>query len=186
MRKIILFIAMSLDGYIADENGGVGWLEGQMPGGDDIASYEEFIQDIDTVIMGARTYHQLATELSAEGWVYADLTSYVITHHPECDRDHIIFTRESPGELVRRLKEKEGKDIWICGGAKIVKQLVKEDLIDRYYMNMIPTILGGGIRLFGDSAGSRDDSGQSPAEIKLKLVKTKSYNGITDLVYERR
>jgi len=167
---------MSLDGYIADIHGGTGWLEGQVSGENDMASYEEFIQDVDTVIMGANTYRQLVTELSPNEWVYSDLTSYIITHTPEKSTDQIRFTDERPCQLVKRLKDEPGKEIWICGGASIVKQLMQADLIDQYYINVIPTILGNGIRLFGILE----------QEIKLKLVKTRSYNGITDLVYEKR
>lgn len=176
MRKVILFIAMSLDGYIADVHGGTGWLEGQVSGEDDMVSYEKFVQNVDTVIMGANTYRQLVTELSPDEWVYSDFTSYVITHSPEKSTDQIRFTDESPCQLVKHLKEEDGKDIWICGGASIVKQLMKEDIIEQYYINVIPTILGNGIRLF-------DVSDQ---ELKLKLIRTANYNGITDLVYERR
>lgn len=176
MRKIVLFIAMSLDGYIADSNGGVGWLGGEAEGEDDMVSYQEFIQDIDTVIMGAKTYHQLVTELSPGNWMYSDFTSYIITHCPKQSTDKIRFTQESPKELVCRLKAQSGKDIWICGGASIINQLIQNDLIDKYYINVMPTILGGGIRLFDTLE----------KEIKLKLIQTKSYNGITDLVYERR
>lgn len=78
--------------------------------------------------------------------------------------------------ISNRLKNEIGKDIWICGGASIVKQLMQANLIEQYFINVIPTILGNGIRLFGTSE----------KEIKLKLKKTRSYNGITDLVYERR
>lgn len=176
MRKLILFIAMSVDGYIADLNGGVEWLEGEIPGENDMASYQEFIKDIDTVMMGANTYHQLVTELSPDKWMYSDFVSYVITHHPKQSTDKIKFTREDPGQLAARLKAQAGKNIWVCGGAAIVKQLIQMDLIDKYYINVIPVILGNGIRLFDTSE----------KEIKLKLVNTKSYNGITDLVYERR
>lgn len=176
MRKTILFIAMSLDGYIADLNGGTGWLEGQVSGENDMVSYEEFICNVDTVIMGANTYHQLVTELSPDEWIYHNLTSYIITHASKQSTDKIRFTDEHPCQLVNRLKNETGKDIWICGGADIVKQLLQADLIEQYYINVIPTILGSGIRLFDNL----------DKEIKLKLIKTRSYNGITDLVYERR
>lgn len=176
MRKIVLFIAMSLDGCIADSSGGIGWLEGQTSGEDDMVSYKEFIQNIDTVIMGANTYRQLITELSPNEWTYPNLTSYIITHSPEPPKEKIRFTDENPCQLVKRLKNEVGKDIWICGGAKIVRQLMQADLIDQYYINVIPTILGTGIYLFD----------MLEKEIKLKLIQTKSYNGITDLVYERR
>jgi len=173
---VVLFIAMSLDGYIADSHGRTGWLEGQVPGENDLVSYEEFIQNIDTVIMGANTYHQLVTELSPNGWAYSDFTSYIITHASKKSTDKIRFTDEHPCQLVNRLKNEIGKDIWICGGASIVKQLMQADLIEQYYINVIPTILGNGIRLFDILE----------KELKLKLIKTRSYNGITDLVYERR
>ena len=176
MRKIVLFIAMSLDGYIADINGGVGWLGGESDGENDMVSYQEFMKEIDTVIMGSNTYHQLITELSPGKWIYSDFTSYIITHYPKQSTDKIKFTQDNPKELVTRLKTQPGKDIWICGGASIVNQLVQNDLIDKYYINVMPTILGGGIHLFDTSE----------KEIKLKLIQTKSYNGITDLVYERR
>jgi len=167
---------MSLDGYIADRQGGIGWLEGQESGGDDLGSYEAFVQDVDTVIMGANTYRQIVTELSPDAWVYSNLTSYVITHTPRESTDKIRFTGEDPCRLVSRLMQETGKNIWICGGASIVKQLMKADLIGQYHISVIPTILGSGIRLFGTFENER----------KLKLIRTRSYNGITDLVYERR
>lgn len=176
MRKVILFIAMSLDGCIADCNGDIGWLQGQSVTGNDLTSYEDFIQDIDTVIMGASTYRQITTEFFSDEWVYKQFTSYVITHSSMPSNDMIKFTDESPGQLVRRLKKMDGKSIWICGGAKIVKQLIRDDLIDRYHISIIPTILGKGIYLFE----------QLEKEVKLQLIETKSYNGITDLIYERR
>ncbi len=175
MRKINLFIAMSLDGYIADSNGGVDWLHGQ---GDDenIDVYSEFIKDIDTILMGWNTYHQIVTELSPTEWIYGNLTTYVITHN-KCDSSELIrFTNENPVNLLKKLKAETGKDIWICGGANLIQQLITENLIDKYYISVIPTILGKGIRLFENAED----------EIKLKLCKTQTYNGITDLVYVRR
>lgn len=64
MRKVTLFIAMSLDGYIADQQGGVDWLQGESSNKDDMISYYEFIKNIDSVIMGWTTYHQLISEIS--------------------------------------------------------------------------------------------------------------------------
>ena len=80
MRKVVLFIAMSLDGYIADSEGGVGWLKGQDEDEGDGDVYTSFLRDVDTVIMGWNTYHQVVTELSPSEWVYAGLTSCIITH----------------------------------------------------------------------------------------------------------
>lgn len=176
MRKVSLFIAMSLDGYIADRKGGVDWLEGQGDDHEDPDAYAEFVKNIDTVLMGWNTYHQIVTELSPKEWVYNDLTTYVITHNEHVSTEKIRFTSDSPVDLVKRLKKENGKGIWICGGANLVQQLVNEDLIDCYYITVIPTLLGSGIRLF--------ENGKQ--EMKLRLLRTQSYNGMTDLVYARR
>lgn len=176
MRKIVLFIAMSLDGYIADINGGVDWLSGHGSNEENIDAYSEFIKDIDTVIMGWKTYHQVKTELSPDEWVYSGLKSYVITHNDIPATEEIEYVNDEPCELVKRLKCEKGRDIWICGGAEIVQQLISANIIDKYYISVIPTILGNGVRLFAEAE----------QEIKLRLVKTQNYNGIVDLVYERR
>lgn len=176
MRKVTLFIAMSLDGYVADKDGGVDWLNGQEEDGENMDTYSEFIKTIDTIIMGWNTYHQVITELSPEEWVYPEQISYVITHREIPSTERIHFTSESPCDLVKRLREEEGNGIWICGGASIVRQLMETDLIDTLHISVIPTLLGDGVRLFGPLE----------KEQKLRLVKTQSYNGITDLVYEKR
>lgn len=175
-RKIHLFIAMSLDGYIADSKGGVDWLKGQGNDSETIDTYSEFVKNIDTILMGQNTYHQIVTELSPTEWVYRDFKTYVITHTEHLSTEKIHFTSISPVDLLKKLKAEKGKDIWICGGANIIQLLLYEDMIDQYYISIIPTLLGSGIRLFEN--GKR--------ELKLKLLKTQTYNGITDLVYARR
>lgn len=174
MRKTVLFIAVSLDGYIADPDGKVDWLEGEDKTADSGNTYEEFIKDIDTVIMGYKTYNQIITELSPDKWAYEGLKSYVITHRELKSSEDIEFTNLSPCLLIKKLREEAGKDIWICGGADIARQLIRENLIDKYYITIIPTILGSGIPLFGETQN----------EIKLRLIETKSCNGMVDLVYE--
>lgn len=176
MRKVTLFIAMSLDGHIADADGRVDWLQGETPGEDDMVSYQAFIKDVDTVLMGWNTYHQVTTELSPGVWPYAELTSYVLTHRTLPSADGIRFVSEDVCALVRRLKPEPGKGIWVCGGPNIIQPLLREDLIDRFHISVIPTILGSGARLFGELERARP----------LRLMKTEHYNGIVDLVYERR
>lgn len=176
MRKIILYIAVSVDGYIADINGEVGWLSGDGSDADNPGSYPSFIESVDTVILGFRTYNQIVTELSPDIWVYSEKKSYVLTHKKQSNTENVTFTNEAIPSLLQRLKLENGKDIWICGGAAVVNQALESGLIDRFCITIIPTILGNGIRLF--------DARKN--QIPLKLVSTKSYNGITDLVYERR
>lgn len=176
MRKVVLYIAMSLDGFVADESGGVDWLSGQDRDKEDMESYAEFIKTVDTVILGWTTYHQIAEELFQGGWPYKGMKSYVATHRICNSTEDIIFVNKNIEELIRELKEQNGKDIWICGGASIINPLIRADLIERYTISVIPCILGAGIRLFECGLPER----------KLKLVSTEHYNGITDLVYERR
>lgn len=175
MRKIILYLAISIDGYLADEKGQVDWLNGQ----EDMEmfdSYGLFIKHVDTVIMGWNTYHQIVFELSPNNWPYANLKTYVITHHQQVSSESIIFTDENPIDLIRRIRHTEGKDIWICGGASLAQQLMQADIIDIYHFTIIPTLLGKGIRLFS----------YLPKEMKLKLIEQRSYNGIIEAKYERR
>lgn len=176
MRKVSLFIAMSLDGYISDRNGGVDWLKGQGNDDENIDVYSEFVKDIDTILMGWNTYHQIVTELSPNEWIYSDFITYVITHNDHASSEKIRFTSTNPVDLVERLRKENGKDIWICGGANLVQQLVDKDLIDCYHITVIPTLLGSGVRLFENTK----------YEIKLRLLHTRSYNGMTDLIYGRR
>lgn len=177
MREVVLFIAMSLDGYIADKRGGVHWLTGQVPDVQMPDTYGKFIRNVDTVIMGRNTYEQIVTELSPAEWVYQDLTSYVLTHRRDDPKtNHTFMIQSELVDLIQKLKKQPGKHIWICGGADIVRQCMEADLIDTYYISVIPTILGDGIGLFG----------RPEKELKLELMETQVYNGIVDLVYRRR
>lgn len=176
MRKIILFIAMSLDGYIADSKGGIDWLKGHGSDDENIDTYSEFVKNIDTILMGWNTYHQVSTELSPKEWIYKDFMTYVITHNKHTSSENIRFVNTDPVDLAKRLKAENGKNIWICGGANIVQQLINQNIIDNYYITVIPTLLGSGIRLFE----------HIEHEILLKLLHTQSYHGMTDLVYTRR
>ena len=176
MRKVILYIAMSLDGYIADRKGNVNWLAGQDDAGEQIDTYGAFINEVDTVVMGWNTYRQITTELSPEEWPYQGLTTYVITHRRQPSSADIRFVQEEPCSLVRRLREEQGRAIWICGGSRIIRPLVQEDLLDVYHISVIPTILGAGLPLFAEIS----------QKIKLKLRSTQVYNGIVESVYVRR
>lgn len=110
MKKVVLYIAMSLDGFIAAEDGNVGWLVGQDEAAKTEDTYSDFVRGVDTVVMGWNTYHQIVTQLSPEEWVYGDLRSYVITHREtgqkEIDAD-IRFVQEEPCSLIRRLREEK-------------------------------------------------------------------------------
>lgn len=176
MRKVILFIAMSLDGYIADKNGNVDWLVGQDPRQDDLDTYTSFIESVDTVIMGYKTYDQIVSVLSPDVWVYEDLKSYVFTHKSIPSTHHIHFINDDVCQFVKELRKEEGKDIWICGGANIIQQLLQNDMIDEYIITIIPTILGKGISLFSTLQD----------EMKLEVKDVQERNGIVQINYQRK
>ena len=176
MREVVLFIAMSLDGVIATPEGAVDWLGGEDAASSDSGSYERFIAGVSNVVMGYTTYHQLTTELLPGAWPYAAQSTHVLTHRSMENEPGISFTQEPVASLLARLKAQSGGEIWICGGASVVNQCIRAGLIDRYHINVIPTIRGTGIRLFD----------ALPEPIPLRLLSTEHYNGIVDLVYAPR
>ena len=169
MRETILFIAMSLDGYLADQRGGVGWLDG-LEGGQ--RGYQDLLEQVDTVVMGWNTYHQIVTQLSPNDWPYAGLESYVVTHRNCPDRGQVRFTGD-PCALVEGLKQGSGKDIWICGGANLAGQLLQAGLVDRLWISVVPVLLGRGTPLFGPEG----------VRTPLRLLQTREDHGLVELVY---
>jgi dihydrofolate reductase len=146
MRKVVLYIAMSLDGYIADKMGGIGFLGGDGSQPQNEGSYAAFIETVDTVILGYTTYRQILEDLSPQEWPYRGKTTYVLTNRNDKSTGEIIFTKQELRSLLIKLKGEKGKDIWICGGASIVNQSLI--VVDRFCVTVIPTILGDGIALF--------------------------------------
>ncbi len=177
MRKVKIYLAVSLDGYVAQKDGGVSFLQGDGSDADSMGGYFDFYENVGDVIMGYNTYHQVVTELAVGNYPYKGKKSYVLTRKNIENEEEIFFVNKSVAELLGELKSNgdEG-DIWINGGASIVNQVLKADMADEITISVIPTILGGGIRLFEENEN----------EIKLRLKSTTNYNGIVDLVYEKR
>ena len=176
MGQVVLYLAISVDGYLADEQGGVDWLSGDGSEPDAPGSYPAFLDTVDAIVMGWTTYHQLVTELSPDSWPYEGRPCYVVTHRQEEDQKHISFWNGELTALVDKLKGSHAGNVWICGGASVAGQLLKEGCIDKLWLSIIPTVLGKGVRLFPEL----------PRELPLKLVGTGHWNGIVDLVYEKR
>lgn len=146
-RKVILYIAMSLDGYIAKPGDDLSFLSKVAKAGEDYG-YADFISGIDTVILGRRTYDWVMTQVAE--FPHADKESYVITGSKRADIGNTRFYTGNPAELISALKSKTGKDIFCDGGAVLVNELLKEKLIDEMIISVIPVLLGEGIRLFQD------------------------------------
>ncbi len=169
-RKIILYIAISLDGYIADENGNVDWLE-QYANIED-TDYEEFYKTIDTVIMGRKTYDQV---LSFGKYPYQNVKSYVYSNTKIGFDENVEFTNTLPKELVRTLKKQSGKHIWLIGGADLIHHFIENNLIDEYQITILPVILGRGIPLF--KSGNH--------RIGLELLSKKNVKDAVTLIYKK-
>lgn len=175
-RKIILYIATSLDGYIAEEDGAIDFLTAESsPEVGEFDSYTQLLERIDTVVLGRTTYDQLVNELMPDQYPYEEQKSYIITHHPIEGTDQLIFTDERPEQLIQRLKSEEGKDIWIIGGGQIIAPLIANNLIDEYVITTVPIILGKGISLFHEM----------DAAVRLAVVDTTIENGLITSVYSR-
>lgn len=174
MRKVILYIGTSLDGYIAKEYGDVSWMHTQNNSSDAPTTYEEFIHTVDTVIMGYRTYQQVTTQLSVDQWVYEGLQTYVLTHRQLENKKDIYFVNKPLQTLISSLIQTEGKHIWLCGGANLVQQALQANIIDEIHIAILPIILGSGIPLFP----------KLEATTNLELIDTVQYHGICELRYK--
>lgn len=177
-RKVILFIAQTLDGYIAEKNGGIDFLiDNDFTSGDTKdREYEKLAKRIDTVVMGRKTYDQVANELSPDNYPYDDFENYILTRHEAQDAGNIHFIQEDVSDLVEKLKnEPSKKDIWIVGGSSIIPPLINDDLIDIYQIGVIPIILGDGIPLFSNRTEFKE----------LNLESVKKINGIAYLEYRK-
>lgn len=151
MRKLILYIATSIDGYIAREDGSVDWLEDKdfMIEGEDFG-YQAFIDTIDTSIMGGDTYKEVLG--FGIPWPYAKQTNYVFTRSDYPTQSSVTFVRENITQFVKDLKAQPGKDIWLIGGGKINTEMMKANLIDEMIISVMPVTLGNGIPLFSPDA----------------------------------
>ncbi len=166
---ITLYIATSLDGYIARENGEVDWLFHDQDYG-----FGDFYGTVGSIVMGGATYRQMLT--------FGDF--------PFSDKDCFVFTRSDTGagdknavfisgdirEALARIGPGEGKNIWLLGGADLAGQFLQHDLIDEYVLSVHPILLGAGIPLFPGDFDER----------RLKLVSVKSFEtGLVQITCSR-
>lgn len=170
-RKVIVYIASSLDGYIASPNDDLSFLNIVEKEGEDYG-YQEFMKGIDTIIIGRRTYDKVLTIVPEHTYPGKDI--YVITRTPKPGKDKLTFYTENLQQLVKELKQQHGKNIFVDGGAQIINELLKSKLIDELYISIIPILLGKGIPLFDNNR----------PEQSLKLNSTKQFEkGLVQLHY---
>lgn len=176
MRKISLFIAMSLDGYIAKSNDDLTFLKLVEKVGEDYG-YEEFINTIDTLIVGRKTYDYVLKNVGLSHYDNGQREVYVITRKERPQVGRTTFYTGNLTELVKRLKSEKGKNIYCDGGAEVINELLKHDLIDEFIISIVPILLSNGTRLFKDSR----------PEQTLELLEVKTFEtGLAQLHYKRK
>lgn len=172
-KKLILYIASSLDGFIAGPGDDLSFLDAVQREGEDYG-YTHFMESIDTVIMGRRTFDWVFQQIG--GVPHADKTTYVITRTHRSDIGKTSFFTGDLVTLVNQLKAGTGGHIFCDGGASIVYELLFHDLIDEIILSIIPTLLGDGTRLF--------ENGRNP--LSLQLLSARTYaSGLCQLHYAR-
>src|SRR6266852_3891190 len=171
MRKVVLGLGISLDGYIARPDGAVDFLF--MPKD---YSMGPFFATIDTAIMGRKTY-DVALRMGGGGLGDSKMKSYVFSHsQPPGERGGVIFVNESPKSFVEQLRKRPGKDIWLMGGGELARDFLKEDLVDELYIGIVPVLIGQGRPLFPSVFPQRD----------FTLRENKTYSkGLIALKYTR-
>lgn len=166
-RKVRLFIATSLDGYIAGPGESLDWLFGDADYG-----YDAFIAEVDTLAMGRRTYEVVK---SFGDWPYYGLATWVFTRNGAMPHDgHVEFTAQPPADWLRAIEAKPGKDVWVVGGGELIREFLNARLVDEMTLAVHPVVLGGGIPLFPPG---------SPRH-KLRLARVHSYpSGLVSSTY---
>jgi dihydrofolate reductase len=171
-----VFIATSLDGYIADKNGGIDWLNSIPNPDNDDMGYAEFINGIDALVMGRRTFE---TVIGFDvPWPYNKpvfVLSNKLKEIPESHKGKAFLLKGTLKEILDQINKKGFHKLYIDGG-ETIRNFLKEDLIDKMTLTTIPILLGGGSSLFL----------YLPNELKFELIETKTYlNQITQNHYKR-
>ena len=173
MRRIKMFIASSLDGFIAREDGSIDWLFT-----DDDYGYQEFYESVDAVIMGRKTFEK-GLELGGGINPTKDKKNYVFSRNQQSlggmeKDDEVEFVGKDVRKFVEQLVDSSGKDIWLVGGSEIISILLKADLLRDIIMSIHPKILGKGIPLFKNTE----------KEMIRKMVNSKAFDsGLVQLHY---
>lgn len=174
--KASVFIATSLDGYIARENGDIDWLHdaGCEESGEDYG-YKEFMNSVDVLVMGRHSYEKV---LTFGEWPYGSKPVVVLSSKPVNIPERIAGSVESmscsPSDLVRRLSERGAKHLYIDGG-KTIQGFLNAGLIQQITITRIPILIGSGIPLFGPLQ----------QDIRLRLITTRHFpNGLVQSMYE--
>jgi dihydrofolate reductase len=174
--KASVYIATSVDGFIARANGDIDWLpDGGSEDSDEDYGYKEFMDSVDALVMGRNTY-DLALTFGA--WPYGDKPVVVLSSRqvdiPEHIADFVESMSVSPREVVRRLEARGARHLYIDGG-KTIQGFLAEGLVQQLIITRIPILIGSGIPLFGPLSH----------DIRLRHIETRQFaNGLVQTKYE--
>jgi dihydrofolate reductase len=187
MRKVILNLAVTLDGFIEGPNGEIDWcITDDGPGSEEgiTSHFDQFLARIDTIFYGRISYdlwgqYQPAGDAApSEKKLWESVHSkskYVFSTHPKENRD-VTYITSDIANRVNEIKSEPGKDIWLYGGGSLITSFMNLGLIDNYLLAVHPVILGGGKPLFADL--------KDRTNLKLKGTVT-SKSGVILLDYEK-
>lgn len=168
MRKVILGLAVSLDGFIEGKNGEYDWCFTDQDYG-----MSDFMSRIDAVFVGRKTY-EMSLGMEADTSGMPKMEEYVFSNTLEKVKEGAILVNGDLKTEVEKIKKKDGKDIWLFGGAGLTSSLMNLKLVDEVHLSVHPILLGGGKPLFRDIAD----------RINLKLIDTKMYStGLVSMKY---
>ena len=173
-RKIILFIAMTLDGYIADEKDQIDFLDIYNDVQINKDNYQALMERTDTLIIGRKTYDVVNKLVDA--WPYENHHTYVMTSRKEENTPNITFVNEDIHSFLSKIDNDSNKDIWLVGGGALASTFMEHDFVDEYQITIIPKILGMGVKLFNPIQHSID----------LELKKVDHEDQIVHLTYIRK
>jgi dihydrofolate reductase len=183
MRKVVLGLGISLDGYIARKNGTVDWLSMDWD-----YDWTAFFKTIDTVLIGRKSWEVAfemiplpKSESKLKANPYTGMKAYVFSNTLKASgAEDVEIVSGNLKEFVENLKAKDGKNIWLSGGGELAKSFLDENLVDEIYLGISPLLLGSGLPLFPELI----------REIPLRLVSCKTYkhkkedNAMVELLYE--
>lgn len=176
MGKVIYYVAISVDGYIAADDGGIDWLNNFPVEGVDLG-FDAFYETVDAVVLGAATYEQV---LGFGAWPYAQAEAVVLTRRelPQPQGGTVRFSTDPVAAVLADLSARHAGTVWLVGGGKLAAAAQAADAIDEYDIAVIPLLLGAGIPLLAPAAQT--------AQQNLRLIAHQAFsNGVVRLRYAR-
>lgn len=173
MRKIVFYGAISLDGFLADEKDDLQWLfdtdlERQ-------STYEAFAENVDTIVMGSVTFLE-TRKIMGDEELFPGKEKVIFSHTLTSNNEKEKIVSGDVVKILKEYQQKNGKMIWIVGGGNLLKPLLEADMIDEYWIQVAPVLLGKGKRLFEEGE----------YRYRLEFIDTTQMGELTELHFKRK